>query len=159
MKSKKGLKYYAIIFIFSVIALGLYTTYLYFKDGELDPDIILPLLYVPIMFTGFLFTFDKLFDKIFPGKVKVSNNKFNAYLKAVSEGIQVECEFSIEEYKNLRSNQKFQKGLGQAFRVYDNGENQEINFEFLERKFKKGSNEYMAFQVVIKEVKKMMENS
>lgn len=159
MKSKKGLKYYAIIFMVSVLALVLYATYLYFKNGELDSEIILSLVYVPVIFTGFLFVFDKLFDKIFPPKTKVSDNKFNAYLKTVSESIQKECEFTIEEYKKLRTNQKFQKGLEQAFRVYDNGENEEMNFKFLEHKFKNGSNEYVAFQLVIKEVKKMMENS
>lgn len=77
----------------------------------------------------------------------------------VSSEIQKECNFSIEDYSKLRSDKKFQKGLGQGFRVYDNGETEDLNFEFLERKFKKGTNEYTAFQVVIKQVKKLMENS
>lgn len=159
MKNKKGLKYYATIFAFSTFALVLYVIYLRFKDGEFDMEIILPLLYVPLVFTGFLFTFDRLFEKIFPNQKKKENTKYSYYIKTVGTAIEVQCDFGIEDYKKLRSNQKFQKGIEQAFRVYDKGETNDMDFEFLERKFKKSTNEYTAFQVVINEVKKMMENS
>ena len=159
MKNKKGLKYYATIFAFSTAALVLYVLYLRLKDGEFDAEIILPLLYVPLVFTGFLFAFDKLFEKIFPNQKKVENTKYNYYIKAVGLAIETECDFGIEDYKKLRMNQKFQKGVEQAFRVYDKGETNDINFEFLEKKFRKSTNEYIAFQAVIKELKKMMENS
>jgi hypothetical protein len=159
MKSKKGLKYYATIFGFSTTALVLYVAYLRIKDGEFDTEIILPLLYVPVVFTGFLFAFDRLFEMIFPGQKKVRNNKYNNYIQVVGDAIDVECDFGIEDYKKLRNSQRFQKGMEQAFRVYDKGETDDIDFEFLEKKFRKSTNEYIAFQVVIKEVKKMMENS
>lgn len=159
MKNKKGLKYYATIFAFSTSALVLYVIYLRFKDGEFDMEVILPLLYVPVVFTGFLFSFDRLFEKIFPNQKKVKNIKYNNYIKDIGTAIEVECVFSIEDYKRLRNNQKFQKGIEQAFRVYDKGETDDVNFEFLGRKFKKGTNEYIAFQEVINEVKKMMGNS
>ena len=155
MKNKKGIKYYALILVFSSISLVLYVVYLNISDKEIDTD----LYYVPVMFTGFLILFDKIQEKIFPKKNKVSHDKFNTYLKSASVAIQKDCDLSIEDYKKLRNDQKFQKGLGQAFRVYDKGESEDVNFEFLERKFKKGTNEYIAFQAVINEVKKMMENS
>ncbi len=158
MKSKKGLKYYALILGFSLIAVVFYLAYLGFKDGGIDLALILDYLSIPFMFTGLLFVFDKIFDKVFPGKGAKAGTKFDTYLKSASVAIQNECNFSIEEYTKLRTDQKFQKGLGQAFRVYDVGETEDVNFEFLERKFKKGTNEYIAFQIVIKEVKKLMEN-
>ena len=159
MKTKKGLKYYALILLFSSVALIIYLVYLRLKDGEFDMELFQSLSYVPLMFTALLFVFDSIFDKIFTKKGNKTHMKFDMYLKNASKAIQNECDFSIEEYTKLRSDQKFQKGLGQAFRVYDNGENNDLNFEFLERKFKKGTNEYEAFQIVIKEVKKLMENS
>lgn len=158
MKNRKGLKHYAIMFAMATLALIVYTIYLRLTDDDFDSSILLGLLYVPIVFTLFLFTFDRLFEKIFSGKKKNVNVKYNTYIRIVSNAIENECEFSIEGYKRLRNDPKFQKGLGQAFRVYDNGENEDLNYEFLERKFKKGTDEYTAFQVVINEVKKMMGN-
>ena len=152
MRKKKDLKYYALILIYSSVALIVYMLYLRIKDGEFDSELFLSLVYVPIMFTALLFVFDLIFDKLLPKKGNKGNVKFDIYLKNASTAIQTECDFSIEEYTKLRSDQKFQKGLGQAFRVYDNGETSDLNIEFLERKFKKGTNEYEAFQIVIKEV-------
>jgi len=159
MKKEKGLKYYAKIFLFSTIALVAYIVYLYFKADEFDITTVFSLLYVPLLFTGLLFIFDKLFDFIFPTKEKKGNLMFESYLKTVGNSIQSQCNFGIEDYKRLRNNPKFQKGLEQAFRIVENGESEEISFAFLEKKFKKETNEFIAFQVVIQEVKKMMENS
>ncbi len=157
MNKKKGLKYYAFILIFSSIILIMYMLYLRFVEGEFDSELFQSLAYVPLMFTSLLFVFDLIFDKLMPKRRKAGNVKFDTYLKNTSKAIQNECNFSIEEYTKLRSNQKFQKALGQAFRVYDNGETKDLNIEFLKRKFKKGTNEYEAFQIVIKEVEKLME--
>lgn len=159
MRKKKDLKYYALIFVFSSIAFLIYMVFLRIINGKFDFELIKSLSYVPVMFTAILFVFDFIFDKLFTKKRSKGNVKFDAYLRKVSNSIQTECNFSIEDYTRLRSNQRFQKGLAQAFRIYDNGESNELNFDFLEKKFKKSSNEYVAFQVVIKEVKKMMEIS
>ena len=159
MKKKKDFKYYALIFVFSSIAFIIYMIFLRIRNGEFDIELVKSLAYVPVMFTALLYVFDLIFDKIFTKKGAKGNVKFDAYMRRVSNSIQNECVFSIEEYTKLRNDQRFQKGLGQAFRVYDNGETNDLNFDFLERKFKKGSNEYVAFQTVINEVKKMMEKS
>jgi hypothetical protein len=159
MKKKKDFKYYALIFVFSSIAFLVYMLFLRIRNGAFDIELIKSLIYVPFMFTALLFLFDLVFDKIFTKKGVKGNVKFDSYMRRVSNVIQKECDFSIEDYTRLRNDQRFQKGLGQAFRVYDNGETKDLNFDFLERKFKKGTNEYVAYQVVIKEVKKMMEKS
>jgi len=159
MTKKKGFKYYALILVFSSATLIIYMIYLRFKDGEFDSEVFQSLAYVPLMFTSLLYVFDLIFDKIMPKRGKAGNVKFEAYLKITSEAIKKEFDFSIEEYTKLRGSQKFQKGLSQAFRVYDNGETNDLNIEFLRRKYKKGAFEYGAFQVVIREVIKMMENS
>lgn len=159
MNNKKGFKYYAIVFGVSTIALILYILYLGYQAGELDSTLLVSLIYVPFMFTGFLFVFDKIFDKLMPSKTQKKDNLFSNYLKIVSAAIQSEYNFSIEDYRRLRENPKFQKALEQAFRILEKGETEDISFDFLERKFKKGTNEFLSMIVVIDEVKKMMINS
>lgn len=159
MNNKKGLKYYGIIFIVSVVALAIYILYLGYQAGGIDTTLLFSLLYVPFVFTMFLFVFDKLFELIFPTKGKKKDDLFAKYLKVVSNAIQAKYSFSIEDYRRLRENPKFQKALEQAFRILENGETEEISFDFLQKKFKKESNEFLAMTVVIEEVKKMMINS
>ena len=159
MNSRKGFRYYMIIFFFSVIALIAYIAYLSIKAGSIDYDLVYSYLLVPPIFTMFLFMFDKAFDFIFPSKTKKEDTEFNNYLKHVREAIANQCDFSIEGYRRLRGHAGFQKSLEQAFRILTNGETEEISFRFLDKKFKKTSDEYIALKVVIEEVKKMMENS
>ena len=159
MNAKKGLRYYTIIFIFSVVALAIYVGYLAIKEGSIDYDLIYSLLLVPFMFTMFLFAFDKIFDFVFPSKNAKENSEFKTYLKQMGDSIAKECDFSIEGYRRLRGNASFQKSLEQAYRILTNGETEELSFIFLEKKFKKNTNEYIALSVVIEEVKKMLNNS
>ena len=159
MNSKKGLKYYAIIFFFSVFALVVYVGYLAIKEGSIDYELAYSLVLVPFMFTLFLFAFDKIFDRIFPSKTKKENSHYNVYLKQIGEVINDKCDFSIESYRRLRGNYSFQKSVEQAYRILTDGETEELNFIFLEKKFKKNTNEYIALSVVIEEVKKMLNNS
>ena len=159
MKSKKGYKYYGFVFLFSTFALGVYVLYLTIREGNFDLDMALSLITVPFMFTLFLFIFDKVFDKFFPSKVKVEDTEYNIYLNKVSKVIDDNCEFSIEDYRRLRGNAGFQKSMEQVYKILQNGESEEINFDYLDKKFKKNTNEYKALSVVITEVKKMIENS
>jgi len=159
MNSKKGLRYYALIFVFSVIALAIYIIYLYIKDGEVSTEIVLSLFMVPIMFTIFLFLFDKVLELIIPSKARQKESKYTYYLNRVSKAIQTECSFTIEEYGKLRKSQQFQKALHQAYRIFEKGETETINFKFLEKKFKKDTNEYIAVLIVIRQVKEMKGNS
>jgi hypothetical protein len=167
MRSKKGFKYYGFVFIFATLALGVYVLYLTIKEGSFDIDMAFSLITVPIIFTILLFVFDKVFDfifaKIFKSKGKGKNNEndteYKTYLTTVGKAIDGNCEFSIEDYRRLRANQGFQKSLEQVYRVYKDGESEEISFGYLEKKYKKNSNEFIALSVVISEVKQMIENS
>ena len=55
MNAKKGLKYYLIIFGFSVLALALYVSYLAIQDGGFDLDLIYSLILVPPMSRAIIF--------------------------------------------------------------------------------------------------------
>ena len=159
MKSKKGFKYYGIVFLFSVIALAVYVGYLAIREGSIDYVLVTSLISVPFMFTIFLFVFDKVFEWIFPNKESKQDDQFTNYLKRVGEAITEQCDFSIEGYRRLRGNTSFQKSLEQAYRILINGETGDLTYQFMEKKFKKDTNENIALLVVLEEVKKMMENS
>ena len=161
MRSKKGFKYYGFVFIFSTLALGAYVLYLTIKEDNFDTEMVFSLITVPFMFTILLFIFDKVFDKIFKprGKGKDNDIEYKNYLITVGKAIDDNCEFSIEDYRRLRANQGFQKSLEQVYRVLKDGESEEISFGYLEKKFKKNTNEFIALSVVITEVKQMIENS
>jgi len=103
--------------------------------------------------------FDKIFERQVEALGKEGDVLVGIYLKQVGDAITNQCEFSIEEFRRLRESSSFQKSLEQAFRILANGETEEISFQFLEKKFKKNTNEYIALNVVVNEVKKMMENS
>ncbi|MCK5762076.1 MAG: hypothetical protein KAH16_04165 [Candidatus Izimaplasma sp.] len=159
MSSKKGLKYYSIIFLVSVLALGIYVGYLFIKEGSVDIDLVYSYALVPVMFIFYLFASDKIIEKIFPSKTKKEDSKYKDYIKRTGTAISKQCDFSIEEYRRLRGNPGFQKSLDQAFRIFINGETKDMSFAYLEKKFKKKTNENEAMKAVIEEVKKMMENS
>lgn len=159
MNTKKGLKYYGIVFLFSVIALAIYVGYLAVREGSIDFVLVTSLISVPFMFTSFLFLFDRVFAWVFPSKSKKGDSEFAFYLKRVGEIITEKCDFSIEGYRRLRGNTSFQKSLEQAYRILINGETEDFTFQFMEKKFKKDTNENIALLVVLEEVKKMMENS
>ncbi len=159
MNSKKGLRYYVAIFFFSFVAVGSYIGYMAIKEGQIDYELVRSYMFVPPLFTGLLYGLDKIFEKLFPSKTKKVDLAYQNYLKQVVEVINSECEFSIEEYRRLRESSSFQKSLEQAFRILSNGETEEMNFAFLDKKFKKNTNEYIALNAVVNDIKKMMENS
>jgi len=159
MSLKKGFKYYFIVFLISVVAIAIYIAYLSIKEGSVDYDLIYSYALIPPMFILFLYAFDKVFEMIFPSKEKKENTEYQEYIKRVGVAISEKCNFSIEEYRRLRGNTGFQKSLEQAFRIFNNGETEEMSFAYLEKKFKKNTDGNKAVKVVIEEVKQMMENS
>ncbi len=135
-----------------------YVSYLAYQEGSYDPTLLFSVFYLPLLFTSFLFVFDLIFDKIWPSREQKTDDEFNSFLKQVTFEVNEELNLGIEDFRRLRESEKFQKALYQAYQIKLIGETENINFKFLERKFKKNTNEYNALSVVIKEVKKMMVN-
>ena len=67
MNNNKGMKYYLIIFIVSLISVILYGIYVSVQQSDFDPAYFASLLTVPFAFTGFLMLFD---FQIFKTKVQ-----------------------------------------------------------------------------------------
>lgn len=157
MKNKRGLKHYLRFWILASIVYTIYIIVLSIRDG-FTVELFLPVLYLPLVFTFLLFVFDMIFDRIWPQKGKKEDDEFNSFIKKTTFEVNEQLELSIEDFRRLRENEKFQKSLYQAYQIYLIGETEEINFVFLDKKFKKDTIEFKAMEVVVNEVKKMMGN-
>jgi len=161
MKNKRGFKHYLKFYALIVIVYFIYVSILAITNGGYDPVLLLSIGYLPIMFIFFVFMFDTLLDPLFNRFKKPKTNEASLYkefFQKMTYEVNEQCDFTIEDFRRLRENEKFQKGLQQAFKIKNNGETNELNFVLLEKKFKKNTREYQAMIVVINEVKKMMAN-
>lgn len=162
MKRKKGLKYYAKFYAFVVVAYAIYIIIIGVRNGEFNADMLASMVYLPIMFVGLIWLFDSLlepfFNRIGKGKTTIVQQQYRDFFTKLTNVVNTQCDFSIEDFRRLRENEKFQKALQQSFKVLTEGETPDMNFTLLDKKFKKDSREYEAMQVVIEEVKKMMTN-
>ncbi len=156
MKNKRGFKYYVRFYLIVLVVYLAYISYLAFTGEGYDTTLLLSAAYLPLGFTFFLFLFDTLFDRIFPSKDKKSDDEFTKFLQLTTKRVNEDLEFSIEDFRRLRDNEKFQKSLWQLYQIKLFGETEEINFVMIRKKFKKDTREYKAVEVVIEEVQKMM---
>lgn len=158
MKNRRGLKHYL---RFWGIASVLYAIFVVYNGitTEFDPAIIISILYLPFIFTLFLYVFDSIFDRIWPNKKEVAEDKYESFIKKVTVVIHEELQLSVEDYRRMGENDRFQKALRQAYAILQEGETEGRNFVFLEKKFKKDTKEYKALKIVIEEVKKMSEEN
>lgn len=157
MKNKKGFKYYLKFWGLATVVYSVYIAVVSFRDG-FEIVTFLPVFYLPVVFTLLLFLFDTVFDRIWPQKGKKEDDEFKIFIQKTTFEVNEQLELSIEDFRRLRESEKFQKTLYQAYQIYLIGETEEINFTFLEKKLKKDTIEYRAMEVVVNEVKKMMEN-
>lgn len=159
---QKNFRYYLMIFITATVAIFLYAIIDAISNGRFDNSILLTMLFAPIVFTVLLFLFDKVFELIFPNKLKEkrdNKDNYEQFLAVINKEVEDQSDFSIEDYRRLRESEKFQKALKQAYRILEVGETEDITYDYLSKKFKKASREYIAMNIVIKEVKKLKENS
>ena len=160
MKNKNGFKRYVKLYGLVLVAYSVYVLVNVTQNDGLDANIILSLIIIPVLFTALIFLFDTImepfFNRLRKGKTTNVQEQYKQFFMVITNQVNTECEFSIEDFRRLRENEKFQKALQQAFNIKENGETPDLNFTLLEKKFKKNSREYEAMQVVIQEVKKMM---
>ena len=162
MKKNKNFRYYALIFGFATLAVFLYGVIDTIANKVISNEIVFMIVVTPILFTTFLFVFDKIFDLIFPKVFKPKQNTTEDskdFMHHINHLVESQVEFSIEDFRRIRVNEKFQKALKQSYKIYINGETEEISYEFLLKKFKKDTNEFKAINIVVEEVKKLKENS
>jgi len=145
-KFRKPLKFYLTLFILSSIFIFAYTIYRVVFDQTPISELYTT-WFLPIFFIGIYYGSDFILDKIFNRKKKI--NYEGKFLDAIGERMRKDKAFSIEDFRRLQINPKFQESLKIAYIIYQEGENETFNIEKLKRKFSKDKLEYRAMIYVI----------
>lgn len=156
MRPEKNFKYYFRLYLISLVVYLGYVAFLAYQNDGFDMTLLFGATYIPVLFILFMFVFDKIFDRIFPSKEKKTDDQYKVFLDKITKLIDEKLDFSIEDFRRLRTDARFQKALHHAYLIIEQGETDDINVKFLEKKFKNGTNEAKAMEIIIDEVKKMM---
>lgn len=161
MGQKKDFRYYLTIFGIASLGIVIFTGVNWISAGSLDNTLVIMALILPISFTVFLFLFDKLLELIIPKKLKQKRELtgFEQFAAKTNKVIEEQCGFSIEDYRKLQTNEKFQKTLRQVYKIMEDGETRDLTYAYLQKKFKKDTREFEALNIFISEAKKMKQNS
>ena len=149
MNNKKGIKYYGIIFVVSVLAIVLYLVINGLQGNDLTPTYMVSLLFVPFFFTLALFVFDRIIEVLIPRKKEPKADEYKQFVIKSTEKLSADDEFEIEDFKKLRENERFQRVLKQIFNIEKNGETEESNYKMVRKRFKKDTLEYKAVIKII----------
>lgn len=153
MENKKGLKYYIryyLILLLAYIVLVLISTSM--NDWVWNTGQLISIAYLPLTFVVFMFIFDRIFAKFMKPKKTSDKDQYSLFVRKVVEELQEKENFIIEDYNQLRENDRFQKAMKHAYEIVENGETEEMNVEFLRKKFKKDTVEGKAMNIVLEEV-------
>ncbi|MFA5037094.1 MAG: hypothetical protein WC479_07960 [Candidatus Izemoplasmatales bacterium] len=151
---KKSIKFYIMLFVVTFAILGAYTIFKLISGTVVTTD-YLNLGLLPIIFTVVYWGGDTILQKVANRKKKVDYE--GKFLDAIGEKMRATDEFLIEDYRRLQNNVKFQDALKVAFFIYQNGENDNINLDKLERKFERRTIEHKAMTYAITFVKDKLE--
>lgn len=154
MNGKKGLRYYSIIFIISVIAVGIYTIIQMINGLTIDGATAATLIVIPLTFTILLFAFDKILEFIFPQKEKTQEiDDYGKFILKATEYLKENSDLEIEDFRKLRNSEKFQRALKHLHIISEDGESDKVGYKMVLSRFKKDSLEYRAIVIL-----KSMEN-
>lgn len=145
-KFKKPLKFYLIMFLILILAVGGYSIYKVLADNTPISELV-SLWILPIIFIFVYYGSDSLLDKLFNKKKKIDYEA--EFIEKIAGRMRDSNEFLVEDYRRLQINQKFQDSLKMAYQIFLDGESELFNIQKLERKFKKDSIEYRAMKYVI----------
>lgn len=153
-KFKKTPKFYLSLLIFSSTLILIYSLYQMIRNDTPINDLYTT-WFLPVFFVGVYWGSDILLDKIFNRKKKVDYEA--KFLDAIGEKMRQSDLFTIEDFRRLQINMKFQQSLDAAYKIYQNGESELFNIDKLEKKFKKESKEYLAMKFVIEYLEENMD--
>ena len=147
--SKKGLRYYIMIFIYGILGVALLFVISALRGAEISTAQIVSYFPIPFAFVFFVFIFDRLFMLIFPKNEKKQADAYNLFLVNSTEHLKTTGNYDIEDFKRFRSNEKFQRALKVLYKIETNGETDDANYKMIEKRFKKDTKEYNAIQSLI----------
>jgi hypothetical protein len=154
MNRKKPLRFYIIIFAFSSIIVAGYSLYkIYAQDAEITD--VYSLWAMPVIFTLFYWGSDKVIE-LFTKKRNKKNTQ-DTFLEEISQIMRDSGDFLIEDFRQLQNNQKFQNDLTRAHTIFKDGENEVFTIAKLENKYRAGTVEKKAMNIVVKYLRENQE--
>lgn len=152
-KYRKPLKFYITLLIISSVFILLYTLYrLIIEDASISQ--VYSIWFLPPFFVLIYYASDFLLDTIFNRKKKI--NYESRFLDAIGERMRKDQIFTIEDFRRLQINQKFQRCLTISYKIFKDGETEAYNIEKLKRKFDKNTVEERALFYVIEYLEENM---
>lgn len=106
----------------------------------------------PLFFVFIFWLVDFLVNKLKSKKRRAEEEakmKYDEFINEVSRKMNESNAFNVEDYRHFRENQKFQETLKKLYIIYSEGETETLSYALLERKFKKGSKEKQAIDLLI----------
>ena len=106
----------------------------------------------PLFFVFIFWLVDFLVNKLKSKKRRAEEEakmKYDEFINEVSRKMNESNAFNVEDYRHFRENQKFQETLKKLYMIYSEGETETLSYALLERKFKKGSKEKQAIDLLI----------
>jgi hypothetical protein len=155
-KKKDSLMYYLLIFL--GISIGLLIFGLVFpsrRDGLSYSEWIGVFWFYPFLVVFVIFFYRKVTKKMF--KKLDKQNEERQFVLHMSKVVKDELGYEVEDFRQLRESEKFQKALFDAYTIYQDGETQLISYETLSRKFDPKSKEALAVELIIRELKILRE--
>ncbi len=156
MKEEKTLHYYLFVYVLSLVGLFVYLSYQAWRNDGYDEFLLYSLLWIPIFVTLFVFFIDKMTGLFKKDKGNKKEVKTRTYVELMGKTIDDNHDFLFEDFRKLKESTRFQKGVIQAYHIYENGESSELNFEYIIKKYPKHSIEYEAMETVIEKTKELM---
>ncbi len=142
----KPFKFYLIIFIFSVVLVTAYSLFMIYGQDQTVSDVYL-LWFMPFIFTGIYYGTDWIADRLQKNKKKKDYE--GNFLHEISIIMQNSNEFIIEEFRRLQVNTTFQSDLKKAYYIYNNGGEDVVGINRLEKKYRNGTLENRAMKYVV----------
>jgi len=110
------------------------------------------LIVFPIIFTFMFFLID-LLTKLIKGKKKreqeENERKYDEFVDDIGNELNRTHIFNQEDFRHFRENKKFQECLQKLYKIYTDGENEEVNYALVLRKFEKNTVERKAIEFLV----------
>lgn len=158
-RREKDLKYFVRVFISGFIGVLIVSLTSAFFAWPVDnfEEAFFSLLYIPFFMVLVIFLYDRL-QKRFIGKQDNAKSDERDFLLHTSKEVRKQLDYNKEDFKKLQADEKFQTFYQDAFHIYQNGENETMNFDRLRLRFSEEEFACEAVDVVIKETKQLMKD-
>lgn len=145
-KKKRPIRYYLLLLAFMVVFTGAYTAYMVIAEDAPVSEFY-TLWALPFVFVGVYMFGERLTQKF--ASRKDTRDYEALFLDAISESMRGSGEFTVEDFRRLQENPRFQKYVQIAYLIHRDDHPDMEKLRSLPDKFKEGSRERRAMRYVV----------